>query len=78
MIIDEKDNRKNFSELKEGDVFKWIGVIYMKTETLYLADEPINAVDLEYGKLATVKEDAKVTPVDAVLTVEGIDYDNRI
>ena len=70
MIIDEKDNRKNFSELKEGDVFKWIGVIYMKTETLYLADESINAVDLEYGKLATVKEDAKVTPLSAVLTVE--------
>jgi hypothetical protein len=70
MIIDEKDNRKNFSELKEGDVFKWIGVIYMKTETLYLADESINAVDLECGKLATVKEDEKVTPLSAVLTVE--------
>lgn len=70
MIIDEKDNRKNFNELKEGDVFKWLGVIYMKTETMYLADESINAVDLEYGKLATVKEDAKVTPLSAVLTVE--------
>jgi len=70
MIIDEKDNRKNFSELKEGDVFKWIGVIYMKTETMYFTDEPINAVDLEYGKLATVKEDAKVTPIDAVLSVD--------
>jgi hypothetical protein len=73
MDIVFKYNTKHFSELEKGEVFQFFGVIYMKTEETQDYDnaETLNAVDLENGEHHSFKENAEVTPVIAVLTVQG-------
>lgn len=73
MDIVFKCNTKSIRELEKGEVFQFFGVIYMKIEETQDYDnaETLTAVDLETGELHAFKENAEVTPVIAVLTVQG-------
>lgn len=49
-IEDNRGNAREFGKLMLGDVFSYLGNIYISSELLYdMADEPHNAVNLRNG-----------------------------
>lgn len=66
-IIDERIKRKGqtFKNVKPGDVFEYLGDVYLKVEYSF---ENNNAYNLNTGKFATLSDGA-VTPIEAELVI---------
>lgn len=67
------DNRKsvkvNFDEIKNGEIFEYCGVFYLKA----VKEDRYNAVNIANGVLDGFNDKIMVTPVKATLTINRLD-----
>jgi hypothetical protein len=71
MIVEFNSDSVRFATLVEGEPFLWGGDVYLRISTIPSDDGmAYNAVHLLTGMVTCIKDETKVTPVDAKVVVE--------
>lgn len=69
MIVEFNSDSVRFATLVMGEPFLWGGEVYLKIATITADEMAYNAVHLYTGMATCIKDETKVTPVDAKVIV---------